>query len=797
MIRNFSILLFFCATFAHAATLTPIDVSRFAVDPDAESSIQWKASQPIPPDQLGFTIYDVYGNATDRKGTATLTEDTLTASVSLPQGYWEIAFDSLDERFGIVSLPASEKWDKYFAIDAALSWLVHNDELREGMVKLSKRAGIGMLRERLRLSSVSPEAGKFDWDTRDHYDLLRETCKKYGVEVLELFHDTPRWMGRIEVYPKNLIAFADAADRFTEKWEHTWGGIELWNEPDIFFGGNLPADQYLPIVKAYAYRAKQRDAKTPIVGGVLAIPNKEWIENAKANGLLDLIDIFSFHTYDRAVSMENIVETYRNFLCDGKGHENMPLWLTECGRPWKKGPGRPPVEQDLESVTDIVMKGIESKCCGVDRYFPFVLPYYEENDNNFGMLDKQGTPLRSFCGYAQMIQALAFTEYVGDLKIDKSLKIANADAMPPILRARVFRKSSGGPFVVVLYTGKMEPTKFESAFSVQKAECVTGETCDATEIHSGLIYLYANAIPSEMIQKETNAMRLLAFAKKTYKSPSEPRVFAPVVPVFQYDEKMMKPNSKGHQLDPDYKNEGLTFQFHNLSDQTQTGSIEGDANRIEIPPRESRTVKVDGPFEISESMSTVHYGYSFKAEGEEQRTGGRLAMNFLGNPTIEGQRQSHPDAVSIPIQKERWTPGIPAHGKLTITTAENGVKFSATFTDGDKWCYPKTKLPENVKLTAAGGVFARIRCTGDGTISRIFLFEKTTGAGYLSDDSSVCPADGKWHVILVPFSAFAHSGATPPDLNSKLDFDTVEDFSFGFNTRSESATLEVAEVWIY
>jgi hypothetical protein len=91
--------------------------------------------------------------------------------------------------------------------------------------------------------------------------------------------------------------------------------------------------------------------------------------------LLDLIDVFSFHTYDRASNMENIVEIYRNYVADDKGHENMPLWLTECGRPWKKGPGRPPVEQDLESVTDIVMKGIESKCCGIDRYFPFVLPF--------------------------------------------------------------------------------------------------------------------------------------------------------------------------------------------------------------------------------------------------------------------------------------------------------------------------------------------------------------------------------------------------------------------------------------
>ena len=36
------------------------------------------------------------------------------------------------------------------------------------------------------------------------------------------------------------------------------------------------------------------------------------------------------------------------------------------------------------------MKGVEARACGIAVYFPFVYPFYEENENNFGMTDRQG-----------------------------------------------------------------------------------------------------------------------------------------------------------------------------------------------------------------------------------------------------------------------------------------------------------------------------------------------------------------------------------------------------------------------
>ena len=139
--------------------------------------------------------------------------------------------------------------------------------------------------------------------------------------------------------------------------------------------------------------------------------------------MLDCVDVASFHTYDRAARMQELVGKYRDWLA-AHGRPDMPLWITESGRPWKKGPSRPPADQDAASALDITRKAIEVRACGVARYFAFVYPFYEENENNFGMLDRWGTPLRSFAAYAQAARALGGKQYLGDLRLGESAPAA-------------------------------------------------------------------------------------------------------------------------------------------------------------------------------------------------------------------------------------------------------------------------------------------------------------------------------------------------------------------------------------
>jgi hypothetical protein len=94
----------------------------------------------------------------------------------------------------------------------------------------------------------------------------------------------------------------------------------------------------------------------------------------------------------------------------------------------------------------IPMKAVEAKAFGVARYFPFVYPYYEEENNNFAMMGKEVTPLRSMAGYVQCVSALSNRHYIGKLKAN----------IKGIQATRIF-DGDDGKSVIILYTGKISP----------------------------------------------------------------------------------------------------------------------------------------------------------------------------------------------------------------------------------------------------------------------------------------------------------------------------------------------------
>jgi len=770
----------------------PVDVSEFYITPNQTAELRWRATTPPTPEPLAFTLFDVNDKPT-ATGVAQYRDNQVTATVTLPQGYWEIAFDAEpSKRFGVVSqVAAAEPFEEFFAIDAALSWLVRGDDLREGIIKSAKRSGIGMMRERFRLAGIAPEEGKFDWQTRNRYDTLRQTYKKHGIDVLEMSHDAPDWMGKRKTYPKNLVQYADAWRAITNRWQASWGAVEVWNEPDIFFGGDLPADQYVALVKTLAYRFQRDGMKKPLVGGVVAHHNEEWINTAMANQLGELIDVFSFHTYDRAPSMEALLEKYQRL--------GIALWLTECGRPWKKGPDRPPVEQDLESVTDIVMKGIESKCCGVARYFPFVLPYYEENDNNFGMLDRQGTPLRSMAGYAQMIRVLAHTEYIGDLKPGA---FSVTESMPPVLRARVFRKhdTKDDNAIIVLYTANMLPTECQTSFDVLRVESITGEILPSSPlvVTNGLVYLFVK-VPESLVDADTSAKKMLDGAKKPRVTPK--MAAPPFVTVF--DSRQFEANSAGYRTKLD-KGMDIRMPFtvfdlaghldmdsivlvRKLPDAAKTGELHQASGTKPRQFEDSITFHQSG---ASLDELFIDYAIACHDRFASRVFHEKVALRFLTEPTWEGLLAKHKTNVPLDISPEKWRPS--SSGRLSIDAAkERGVMLKCTFGDVDKWCYPRVAVPEGIDLTKFSGVMLRGRATGE-TTPRFFLHERDSGAGYMTE-TALFPADGEWHAVRIPFDRLVYCGATPIDPNGRLDLDNVITLSIGFNTKSAEATLEISD----
>ncbi|MDD3469770.1 MAG: hypothetical protein PHE53_07300 [Thermoguttaceae bacterium] len=497
--------------------------------------------------------------------------------------------------------------DPYLCIDGAISWLVSDPVLREEMIVLAKKSGIAMIRERFSSSDIFPTAASLtdseepNWKSSGRqYDMLRQTYEKHGMPILEMGHDTPAWTERVGKYPKDLNASSQMWAKIAARWCGCWGGFELWNEPDIMFSGDMPADQYAAWAKAvsvnFPHEIRPQVAgstrldggnEVPLIAGVTAHFNSDWMETLGRNGLLDQVDIYSFHTYATAMQMERIAGEHRDWLAHWN-HGSMPLWLTECGRPWKKGPDRAPVSEDQNSSLDIAMKAVEAYACGVERYFAFVLPYYEENDNNFGMLDRDGGPLRCFAGYAFAGKMLGHMEYMGDLKLPAGVAATDDQPAPEgtakLLRARVFRNveasdagESSSMLHVALYTGQNDPTaEVELGASFANLELhaygidgrlfevkSTGESC-RVPVPDGLTWLTVSGVSSDaMVDAETEAMRLWRAASHSDMQPAQAsdasqrsvvpaeKSFHPMVLRYDFDESVVGVSPSGYRIKDD------------------------------------------------------------------------------------------------------------------------------------------------------------------------------------------------------------------------------------------------------
>ncbi len=630
-----AVALWFCGPAWAETELQPEDPASFFVEPGKVAVLRFRVRGGRPSDGLRYVVRDYTGRQTDAGEAAWTDDGTAEVRLRLPVGYYDLDFSSVGQRFGVASLPRFEgRRDPFFAVDAASSWLVKDDRVREALAANLRRCGIGMARERLRWAEISPSPGVWHWDAAHRNERLRRTYAAHDVAVLEMFHDAPPWLGLTARYPSDLVRTARQWQQIARRWSHLWGALEVWNEPDIFFGGNLPADQYVAVVRAVAAGARRASPKTPIVGGVFAHYDPTYLETAANNGLLELVDVVSFHTYAHAPQVEGLVARYRDWLV-AHGHPNKPLWITECGRPWKRGPDRPPVDQDAASALDIVAKVVEARACGVERHFPFVYPFYEERENNFGLMGRQATPLRSMAAYAQAVRVLAHTEYLGDLVLPTSA----------VQRARVF--ASGSQAVAVLYTGRVAPNG-QVALPVQplRAEgadgrALTVNASGAVPVPDGLTYVWLDRRRlTGHLRTDTNAKRLWRLGRsrssgQPARRPTSTDHAAParqVVLRLDFDGQSLRPNSHGYQVAAEAVSRlRLPVQAFNLDDRPHrlTLTLPADVTLVEGQRRQSCSLPPNSSAGVA---WTVDVRRLLKA-GREGAVSFRVAVDCDGRPT--------------------------------------------------------------------------------------------------------------------------------------------------------------------
>lgn len=437
-------------TLLAAAEWIPVNIGQFHVTPGKSVTIDFTVSGEKAETVAG-TLRNYSGSPA---GTVTLHrcgENLYRLTHAFARGFHELEIPGAQQKFGIIALPEySGIPDRFFGMEPLLCR--EKIERIRTTLDFLKRNGIVSFREYHGWHQEEPEKGR--WRLY-HGEAIYEEASRRDISGFFFFDRTPQWARPEGRYPTDLIGTGDSIAAMVRRRQAGLNALQIWNEPDL---KRLPADQYLSLQAVASYILRAGGIDLPLVGAGFSSwqTGGETLQQYFDGKMPAFIDVFAFHSYHKPEEMLRLITTYRSYLKKaGKG--GMPIWITESGKPWKRGNANPQrtyggphgklraeADEDRVSARWITLKAVEAKAGGVAGYFPFTLRSFREGPNNFGMMDFQWTPHRSLAAYFFCAQILANRDYIGDL-----------NRLPRgIWSARVFAGADGQAVAVLDAAGK-------------------------------------------------------------------------------------------------------------------------------------------------------------------------------------------------------------------------------------------------------------------------------------------------------------------------------------------------------
>jgi glycerophosphoryl diester phosphodiesterase len=316
----------------------------------------------------------------------------------------------------LAPLQAPTPWDSPICLDTALSWFardsVSNQQIHANLAAL---AGVNWTRDRLTWSEIQPAADRFA--EPGNYDAAAEVQRSQGLQVLQVFHTTPKWAADGEGNTARIAGDLRSIYRFTKelgsRFDDKVQAWEPWNEGNIKDFGGHTMDELCSWQKA-AWLGFQAAQRKPIVGWnvLAALPTWQQTEGVLYNEVYPYFDTYNIHTYDWAHGYREYWEPARA-AAGGK-----PLWITEADRGAKHNHDAPwyDLTPQLERLKAeyIGQSYASALAAGADRHFQFILGHYVEPSNvQFGLLRKDYTPRPAYVALAAAGRLLAGAHTIG------------------------------------------------------------------------------------------------------------------------------------------------------------------------------------------------------------------------------------------------------------------------------------------------------------------------------------------------------------------------------------------------
>jgi hypothetical protein len=634
---------------------------------------------------------------------------------------------------------------------------------------------------------------EWDWESPKKYESTRRLYHASELPVLEMFHDAPRWTwahattgGNVSgdcKYPDDLQSTVYSWQRISEQYHTVWGALEAWNEPDISFGGNLPADQYLPVLKTLRYALSESKVTVPLGGGVFAYYNPPFMDLAARNGLLSECNFVSFHYYQDALGIQDRVKKIRDWLTR-YGDPSKPLWITEIGCPITTQPNASSSwAEQRQSAAEFAMKTVEARACGIANYFAFVYEAYHERDKSFGMLDHRGTPLPSMAAYATVARLLGGSRYLGDV----------TGLNPSVQRARVFTLPDGEALVVVA-TGKVQmgatvkmPCAVKAVYGIDGRDLVVGEG-ENIPLEDGLAYVRVKPEAlAAVLDTKTLAAELFAISQK--KSPPMKPASCIVLQSLM-DPESVQATSLGYMLSEITKLYPLSLKVNNLSDQERKVALtvaDGEKISVAVEPHSSVIVerKIDvATLPVDEFGSNILTVTATSASSDEAPIA-PIALALVLPRGLDTCLKASTYHFALPIAElTRWEKN--SAGKIEwLQTPEVPLGYKTDISASDKWAFPKFSLPQEVDRKKVDAVAVRIRVAKEAIVRLATWDDNGT---FHHTPYSIVPADGQWHVAHVVLQSFLSASSGKPMIGSQV--------SIGINSKDAENKVEISDFYL-